>query len=130
MENRGGSELGATLQTILIVEDEALVRLDAADFLRQGGYRVHEATNAGDAMASLQSKFTVDLLFTDINLGKGMNGIELAMWTLANLPRVKILVTTGETLKKIVLPLILGVILPKPYAYSDLLERVKHALAT
>jgi hypothetical protein len=77
----------------------------------------------------LQSKFTVDLLFTDINLGRGMNGIELALWSLANLPRVKIVVTTGETLKT-VLPRVLGVILPKPYAYSDLLERVKHVLAT
>ena len=129
MENRGGSKFGATLQTILIVEDEALVRLDAADVLREGGYCVHEAANASDAMESLQSKSTVDLLFTDINLGKGMNGIELAMWTLANLPGVKILVTTGETLKN-VLPRVLGVILPKPYANSDLLDRVKHALAT
>jgi CheY-like chemotaxis protein len=113
----------------LIVEDEALVRVDAADFLRQGGYRVHEAANASYAMESLQSKFTVDLLFTDINLGKGMSGIELALWALANLPGGKILVTTGETLKA-VFPRVLGVILPKPYAYSDLPERVKHALAT
>jgi CheY-like chemotaxis protein len=102
--------------------------LDAADFLREGGYLVHEAANAHDAMESLQSKFAVDLLFTDINLGKGMTGIELALWALANLPGVKILVTTGETLKT-ALPRVLGVILPKPYAYSDLLERVKHALA-
>jgi two-component system, response regulator PdtaR len=78
MENRGGSEFGTVPQTILIVEDEALVRLDAAEFLRRGGYRVHEAANAGEAMESLQSKFSIDLLFTDINLGKGMNGIELA----------------------------------------------------
>jgi CheY-like chemotaxis protein len=129
MENRGGSEFDAVPQTILIVEDEALVRVDAAEFLRQGGYRVHEAVNASDAMESLRLKFTVDLLFTDINLGKGMNGIELALWALANLPRVKVLVTTGETLKA-VFPRALGMILPKPYAYSDLLERVKHALAT
>ena len=75
------------------------MRLDAAEFLRQGGYRVQEVANASDAMESLQSKFIVDLLFTDINLGKGMNGIELALWALANLPRIKILVTTGDTLK-------------------------------
>jgi CheY-like chemotaxis protein len=119
----------AVPQAILIVEDEALVRLDAAEFLRQGGYRVHETANASDAMESLQSKFTVDLLFTDINLGEGMNGIDLALWALANLPRVKILVTTGETLKA-VFPQVLGTILAKPYADSDLLERVKLALAT
>jgi CheY-like chemotaxis protein len=128
MENRGGSEVSEVPQIILIVEDEALVRLDAAESLRKGGYRVHEAANASDAMESLQSEFTVDLLFTDINLGKGMNGIELALWALANLPRLKILLTIGDTLKN-VLPGVLGKILPKPYALSDLLGRVKHALA-
>ena len=89
METRGGPESGAVRQVILIVEDEALVRLDAADFLRRGGYSVQEAANASDAMESLQSKFVVDLLFTDINLGKGMNGIELALWALAKLPRIR-----------------------------------------
>jgi CheY-like chemotaxis protein len=128
MENRGGSEFGAVPQIILIVEDEALVRLDAADFLRQGGYCIQEAANASDAMEALRSKFNVDLLFTDINLGKGLDGIQLALWALANIPRVKILVTTGDTLKN-VLPLVLGKTLQKPYALSDLLKRVQHALA-
>jgi hypothetical protein len=58
-----------------------------------------------------------------------MNGIQLALWALANLPRIKILVTTGDTLKA-VLPEVPGKILAKPYATSDLLERVQHALAT
>jgi CheY-like chemotaxis protein len=128
MENQGGPESGAVRQAILIVEDEALVRLDAAECLRQGGYHVQEAANANEAMESLQSRFNADLLFTDINLGKGIDGIELAMWALANLPHLKILVTTGDTLKN-VLPEVLGEILPKPYALSDLLLRVKDALA-
>ena len=79
METRSGPESGAVRKVILIVEDEALVRLDAGDFLRQGGYRVQEVANASDATESLQSEFIVDLLFTDINLGKGMNGIQLAL---------------------------------------------------
>jgi CheY-like chemotaxis protein len=128
MENRGGSEFGTVRRIILIVEDEGLVRLDAADFLREGGYCIHEAANASEAMESLQSNITVDLLFTDINLGKGINGIELALWALVNVPRVKILVTTGDTLRN-VLPLALGKVLQKPYALSDLLDRVQHALA-
>jgi CheY-like chemotaxis protein len=129
MENRGGSESGSAPQIILIVEDEALVRVDAAEYLRDSGFCVHEATTASEALHALQSEFTVDLLFTDINLGRGMNGIELALWALANLPGVKILVTTGDALKNM-LPEVLGKILPKPYALSDLLRRVKHALAT
>jgi CheY-like chemotaxis protein len=129
MENRGGSEFGAVPQIILIVEDESLVRVDAAEYLRDGGFCVHEAATASEAMDALQSEFTVDLLFTDINLGRGMNGIELALWALANLPGLKILVTTGDTLKN-ALPEVLGKILPKPYALSDLSRRVKHSLAT
>jgi CheY-like chemotaxis protein len=128
MDNRRGPESDAVRQVILVVEDEGLVRLDAADFLRQGGYCVQEAVNASDAMDSLKSTSNVDLLFTDINLGKGIDGIQLALWALANLPRVKILVTTGDTLKN-VLPVVLGEILQKPYALSHLLERVQHALA-
>ena len=129
MENSRGVEFGAVPQLILIVEDEALIRVDAAESLRLSGYRVHEAANATEAMDSLQSEFVVDLLFTDINLGKGMSGIELAMLALAKLPSLKILVTTGDTLKH-VLPAVLGKILPKPYALTDLLLRVQYALAT
>jgi CheY-like chemotaxis protein len=127
--DREDSERGVHPQIILIVEDEALVRLDAAEFLRDGGYGVHEAANASDAMGLLQSEITVDLLFTDINLGKGLNGIELALWALGNLPRLRILVTTGDILKNII-PRVLGTVLMKPYTDSELLGRVKHALAT
>jgi two-component system, response regulator PdtaR len=128
METRGGPESSAVRQVILIVEDEALVRLDAADVLRQGGYDVQEAANASDAMESLQSEIIFDLLFTDINLGKGINGIQLALAAIAKLPRLKVLVTTGGTLKDL-LPEVLGKILTKPYSNRDLLARVKHALA-
>jgi two-component system, response regulator PdtaR len=129
MVNREDSEQGAYPQIIVIVEDEVLLRLDSAEFLRDGGYEVREAANASQAMDLLRSELSVDLLFTDINLGKGLSGIELALWALGNLPRLKILVTTGEILKT-VLPRALGTILIKPYTDSQLMERVEHALAT
>jgi CheY-like chemotaxis protein len=128
METRGSPEFGAGRHAILIVEDEALVRLDAADFLSQGGYRVQEAANASDAMVSLQSECIFDLLFTDINLGKGLDGIERALWALAKLPHLKVVITTGGALKDL-LPEALGKILTKPYSSTDLLVRVKRALA-
>ena len=71
MANRGDLELGAGPHIILIVEDDALVRLDAAELLRDGGYGVHEAANASDAIDLLRSELAIDLLFTDINSGKG-----------------------------------------------------------
>jgi CheY-like chemotaxis protein len=127
MANRGDSELGALLQSILIVEDEALVRSDTVELLREAGYRVHEAANVGEAMGSIKSKIAIDLLFTDINLGKGMNGVELAVWALANRSDVRVLVTTGDALNSF-LPRSLGAILVKPYMVSGLLRRVKQAL--
>ena len=127
MANRGDSELGALLQSILIVEDEALVRSDTVELLREAGYRIHEAANAGEAMGLIKSKIAIDLLFTDINLGKGMNGVELAVWALGNRPDVRVLVTTGNALNSF-LPRSLGAILVKPYMVSGLLRRVKQAL--
>ena len=62
------SEPRAPPETILFVEDEALVRMDMAEFLRECGYRVHEAASASEAIEALQTKFAVDLVFTDINL--------------------------------------------------------------
>ena len=82
-------------ETILFVEDETLVRMDMAEFLRECGYRVHEAATAKEAIEALQAKFVVDLVFTDINLPDDMSGLELGEWTLRERPGVKVLVTTG-----------------------------------
>jgi CheY-like chemotaxis protein len=122
------SEPRAPAETILFVEDEALVRMDMAEFLRECGYRVHEAANANEAIAALQAKFAVDLVFTDINLPDGVDGVALAAWTLRNRPGVKVLVTTGAGVRGD-LPEEVGPLLAKPYTGRDLLDRVRHALA-
>ena len=93
------SQIHAPPETVLFVEDEALIRMDMAEFLRECGYRVHEAANADEALEALQSKFAIDLVFTDINLPGGMDGLELSEWVLSNRPGVKVLVTTGRTLR-------------------------------
>jgi CheY-like chemotaxis protein len=71
--------------------------MDMAELLRECGFRVHEAADANEALEVLRAKFAVDLVFTDINFLNGMNGVELAEWTLRNCRGVKVLVTTGVT---------------------------------
>ena len=115
-------------ETILFVEDEALVRMDLAQYLRECGYQVHEAANASEAMEGLQSKFAIDLVFTDINLPGEMSGLDLAAWTLANRPGVKVLVTTGDATRAEMIPEAVGALLAKPYTGRDLLDRVQRAL--
>jgi CheY-like chemotaxis protein len=114
-------------ETILFVEDEALVRMDMAEFLRECGYRVHEAANASEAIEALQSKFAVDLVFTDINLPEGMNGLELAEWIFNNRPGVKVVVTSGGA-PGTEIPRTVEPLLVKPYTGRDLLDRVRRGL--
>jgi CheY-like chemotaxis protein len=124
-----GAQIHAPAQTILFVEDEPLIRMDMAEFLRECGYRVHEAADAAEALEALQAKFAIDLVFTDINLPGGMNGLELAEWILSNRPGVKTLITTGRPLERGAPP-IAGAFLAKPYTGRNLLERVKQELVT
>ena len=121
--------LGSRPETILFVEDEALVRMDMAEFLRERGYGVHEAATANEAIEALQAEFVVDLVFTDINLPEGMNGLELAQWTLRNRPDVKVLVTTGDFSRMAEVPRTIVAFLGKPYTGSDLADRVEKTLA-
>jgi CheY-like chemotaxis protein len=115
-------------ETILFVEDEALVRMDMAQFLRECGYHVYEAASAKEAIEALQAKFVVDLVFTDINLPGGMDGLELGEWALSARPGVKVLVTTGDASRIVDIPQTIGPNLAKPYTSRDLLDRVRQAL--
>ena len=115
-------------ETILFVEDETLVRMDMAEFLRECGYRVYEAATAKEAIEALQAKFAVDLVFTDINLRDDMNGLELGERTLRERPGVKVLVTTGDASRTVDIPQTVGLVLAKPYTGRDLLDRVRQAL--
>lgn len=81
--------------TILVVEDEVLVRLMIARHLRDKGFRVIEAANSGEALDALESPEPIDLLFTDIMMPGVMNGIMLARWVRQNRPEVRVLLTSA-----------------------------------
>jgi CheY-like chemotaxis protein len=81
--------------TVLIVEDESLVMLDAAECLREAGFAVLEATDAGEAMDIMLSGEAFDVLFTDINMPGDMDGLELARRVHDCRPEVRLLLTSG-----------------------------------
>jgi DNA-binding NtrC family response regulator len=81
--------------TILVVEDNPGVRDVAATLLEQIGYRVLRVENGADALAQLQRGPAVDLVFSDIVMPNGMNGIHLAQEVSKRYPTVRVLLTTG-----------------------------------
>jgi CheY-like chemotaxis protein len=118
-------------ETILFVEDEVLTRMDMAEFLRQSGYRVSEAANAGEALDALNSKFAVDLVVTDVRMPGDMDGFALAQWVRDNRPGVEIIICSGDPGAKdrAAQTPNLGAFLSKPYTGRALLELAKQALA-
>jgi CheY-like chemotaxis protein len=103
--------------------------MDMAEFWRECEYCVYEAATAKQAIHALQAKSLIDLVFTDINLSEGMNGLELAEWTLRNRPGAKVLITTGDASRMAGVPQTIESFLGKPYTGRDLVDRVEKALA-
>ena len=86
---------GARNETVLVVDDEASVRMLVAEVLDDLGYHVVEAENGAAAMRVLNSADRVDLLVTDVGLPAGMNGRQLADAARAVRPGLRVLFITG-----------------------------------
>lgn len=82
------------LPSVLIVEDEPLLLMLAAETMRDAGYSVFEAGEGKSALSILESNPDIDLLLSDIKM-PGMNGYQLAEAGLAMRPDLKVLLMTG-----------------------------------
>lgn len=119
-------------RTVLVVEDEVLVRLVVADYLRECGFRVHEAANAEEALAVLESPdVTVDVVFSDVSMPGSMDGFALARWIRTNRPQVDVMLTSGiDRTAEIAGTLCeAGPLLAKPYEPQSVVDRIKQLLA-
>jgi CheY-like chemotaxis protein len=106
------------LSVVLVVEDEPLVRMDAAVNLEDEGFEVIEAATARAALALLEKRNgDVAALFTDVDMPGDMNGLELAGIVYHRWPHIALLVTSGVVRVSGSLPGG-GVFLAKPYTSS------------
>jgi CheY-like chemotaxis protein len=114
---------------ILLVEDEALVRMLASEILtEEAGYRVIEAVNADEALTLLEARHDVRLIFTDVDMPGSLNGFTLARLMDMRWPEIGIIVTSGHTSPGVG-DLPKGArFLPKPYRPSDLINLVQEVL--
>src|ERR1700687_1703286 len=81
---------------VLVVEDEMMLRMRAVDIVEDAGFMPVEAVNADDALAILESRSDIDLLFTDIQMPGTMDGLKLAHAVHARWPSIKIMLVSGQ----------------------------------
>ncbi len=120
-------------ETILVVEDDSLVRRYVMTQIESLGYTTLEAANASDALQIIYHVPTIDLLFTDVIMPAPMNGRQLVDEALKRRPDLKTLFTSGYTENAIVHHgrLDSGVLLlAKPYRKSELARMIRLALAS
>ena len=82
--------------TILIVEDELLIRLALREHLQECGFTVLEAADAAEAMDLMERHGEIALVFSDVRMPGDMDGIDLAEWVLKHWPRMPVMLTSGE----------------------------------
>lgn len=80
---------------IVLVDDEPLVRMVAAEHLQELGYTVFEAGDAQEALQLIEGLAEIDLLITDVGLPHGMNGRQLAEAVRSKRPELEVLFITG-----------------------------------
>jgi two-component sensor histidine kinase/DNA-binding response OmpR family regulator len=81
---------------VLIVEDEMMLRMRAVDIVEDAGFHPVEAVNADEALAILESRSDISLLFTDIQMPGSMDGLKLAHAVHDRWPAIKIILVSGQ----------------------------------
>ena len=82
--------------TVLVVEDEMVLRMRAVDIVEDAGFNSLEAVNADEALSILESRSDISLLFTDIQMPGSLDGLKLAHAVHKRWPAIKIILVSGQ----------------------------------
>ncbi|GJE79529.1 response regulator [Methylorubrum thiocyanatum] len=81
---------------VLVIEDQPVMLLMAVDLVEEAGFEALEATGATEAVRLLETRPDIFLVFSDIDLGIGMDGLALAHAIRDRWPPVEIIMTSGK----------------------------------
>ena len=109
---------------VLVVEDEPILRMMAVDMVEDAGFEAVEAADAIQAVSILESRTDVRIVFTDIDMPRGMDGMMLAAAVRDRWPPIEIILTSGHVNAADVRLPPRGVFFAKPY----MVEKVVAAL--
>jgi DNA-binding response OmpR family regulator len=114
--------------TILIVEDEPIIRMGIADYIQRQGFNIIEAGTGDRAIDIIKTGTTIDVIVSDVQMPGTHDGIALALWTRRNFPHIKLILVSGATSGAVEELRGEGIILPKPYQYEAIVARIGELL--
>ena len=119
-------------ETVLIVEDEHILRSMARDILKGCGYQILEASSGKEALEVWNRQASqIDLLLTDMVMPEGISGVDLAERLQASQPRLRVVFTSGYAANEVNRELLAKTharFLPKPYTHDELAQTVRECL--
>src|SRR6202020_328069 len=118
-----GANRKVEMPTVLIVEDEAIIRDMVAEELEDAGFTVVIAVNADHAISILENRLDIHLVFTDIDMPGSMDGLKLAAAVRDRWPPIHIIITTGKA-RPLEIPAN-ALFIPKPYLGKNVVAAMK-----
>jgi DNA-binding NtrC family response regulator len=116
---------------VLLVEDDALLRLLTAEALQESGFEVRQAGSAVEAVEILESEESaIDLVFSDVRMPGNIDGIGLLRWARENRPRLPVILTSGYHSGAQAVRQLAGrePFIPKPYDPFQVASRIRERL--
>jgi DNA-binding NtrC family response regulator len=111
-------------KTVLVVEDEALLRFDIVDFFQERGWRVFEARNSEEAIALLDRHGEIRVVLTDVQMPGDMDGLKLAHYVRERFPPTLLFVVSGHApVSREALPA-RATFLPKPFDLHRVMRQI------
>lgn len=110
--------------TILVVDDDVLLRLSVAYEFRAHGYTVIEAASADEALSILQSGAVVHAVFTDVRMPGSLDGIGLARRLHAEWPEIIVVLASGSAPRVDLAQIKVAGFFPKPYEPSCVMKLI------
>lgn len=112
---------------VLVVEDDAVVRMMARDLLEDASFEVLEAVSADEALRLLEERSDIEVLFIDVDMPGSRNGFEFASLVAERWPRIRLVITFGRCEPRDEDVPDAGQFLPKPYRLSGIVRAIRQA---
>ncbi|UXT85192.1 response regulator [Agrobacterium tumefaciens] len=112
-------------KAVLVVEDEPLLRMMAMDMVEDAGFEPVEARDADEAIALLEARTDITIVFTDVDMPGSMDGLKLAAAIRDRWPPIEIVITSGHfRLDDSAIPA-RTVFFPKPYDHQEVVATLR-----